>query len=275
MAKTMLTPEIGALDKVLKAHNKSRVDLAGALGMSRGTLKKIADGVSTKDQTLKRVAMHLKIPVDHLIMTPKLEVVPSENPSGIQCGINDSGFEQLEMRQLDAFQFAILLDSGPELIWNLNVNNIDATVSDLLKKLEENVNIVNCRQRDNFQSEKNKCEAMPPLALQIEEKQSLNKIEIIINELKLKGIYIYGNNYMYWSRDQEREFSCLGEGAMVYKFHSDYKFLIFIDNRNVNVFHREVYIGSAPPKKVPWDGGRVMINGKHAELVEQDDNFPF
>lgn len=272
MTKIMLNPEANALDRILKAQNTSQLELSKK-GFGRATLKKINDGLPTKEGTLIRVAEHLNVPLSHLL--PSVSARPVDSPAeqnrlGVPVVYSSDGsvIQTLEMYQLntDSELVFFMRSSHENIEWNLATRTIDADDAENLKRFEKKLMEIVSPDQDTDES-------CLTLTGQLEKVVSYNELDTLVDELKRKGIYVYAGVYTYWGKSREIPYGW--EPPVWTDFYVSMRRLRFrICREDESSIREPVSIGHPPPKEIGEGENPIFINGRILEYLEVDD-IPF
>jgi transcriptional regulator with XRE-family HTH domain len=115
MAKQMVQAVRGALDAELKKRKKTQKEFAEELSMDRKTLRAIDRGRPVKDTTLNKIAVKLRVPIDHLL----------EGSSDKNLRTNDASANSILLRPVRAPEIKALLSEAALVQWKLLIDTLE------------------------------------------------------------------------------------------------------------------------------------------------------
>jgi transcriptional regulator with XRE-family HTH domain len=189
MGKQMKRAFPGALNAELTRQGRTQSELAQDLGMDRKTLRAIDRGQPVKDTTLQKIAVELRVPIDHLL----------KGPSEKNSKNNNAGANSILLRAVKAPEIKALLSKAVILKWKLLLDNLDSgtdtlefeSTDEVILKFEKVVNQWWTNLKTEVLVEESLSEQLGRLVMG-------SDCETIIEKLKTRSISVLGGEYLHW-----------------------------------------------------------------------------
>lgn len=273
MGKVMMEARPGALAELLKQQSKTQVDIADATQTSRKTIQSIMNGNPVKDTTLKKVADHLRVPVEHLLPNKSVPVVISPNVSQAETPATEKSEGDVLLQALDGKGILDQLDglflSADRIKWQVDVRPETAAISHL-RELEKIVS--------HLHSQLNNLTNFDELDYQLRRFEAIDEIDRLLKLIRESKLALLGGSYLYWDYRSEREqvdeyYDRVIPARKVYT--SEHVVFLCIDGISVKSKQVSPWTGSKPPKFSPREGSEIWVNGKRLPFEPIDDDIPF
>jgi len=269
MGKVMMEARPGALAEILKQQSKTQVDIADATQTSRKTIKSIISGKPVKDTTLKKVADHLRVPMEHLLPNKSVTVVVAPEGSQIETPPTNKSEDEVLLQALDGNGIMDELWFGANRLKWLVDTRPEPAVFPHLREFEKAVSHLQSVQ-SNFLAD-----PRDTLDGQLKRFEAIEEIDRLLGVIRGSKLHVLGGSYLYWSYSDEigyydEYFSHEVPAKRVYT--SEYVVSLCIDSISIKSKRVSIYTGSKPPKFSPLGGPEVWVYGKPLPI---DDDIPF
>jgi transcriptional regulator with XRE-family HTH domain len=273
VGKVMVEARPGALAEILKRQSKTQVDIADATQTSRKTIQSIINGKPVKDTTLKKVADHLRVPIEHLLPNKSVPVVVSPNVSQAETPATKDSEGDVLLQTLDGKGILEELDEpflpADRIKWQVDAR-LEPTAIPHLRELEKVVSHLHSRLKDLTNVDE--------LDYQLRRFEAIDDIDRLLKMIRESKLNVLGGSYLYWNYFSEREqvdeyFDRIVPARKVYT--SEHVVCLCIDGISVKSKRVSPRAGSKPPKFSPREGPEVWVNGKRLPFEPIDDDIPF
>lgn len=284
MAKIMVTPQPNVLKKFLRAEGKTSEEVADTLQMGRATLRRINDGKPVKDETLRKVADHLRKPVSYFLSERPQDASPDQSSSKLVIERDFGNFTSASilLRRLDGKDLRSIARNFP-IDWTLRVSKLSSTAADTLRAIEnmlfddqeENSDeIVITTPGDNgLMSTRSGRRSLSSLIERLERTQSFDDL---LRQLNEEGVFLLGSNFIYWRCETTEEYAGGDVAQIIDNYSSEFREKIVVQDSNVATTRVSVIIGKPPPTRGNENGRIVRVDG--SELRDDFDlvnYYPF
>jgi transcriptional regulator with XRE-family HTH domain len=263
MAKKMVSPQSGALQKFLSTERKTFQDVSQALSVSRTTLRAINEGKPVKDETLRKVADFLRMPVDHFLCDTGAQPEISQNEDLIIQEEGRSGTRaSILLKRMSGESFCALAKNQTSIQWRLSVSKLTPKAAEILRTIESSLLL-------EPEDASNHCVIWAPngtllgsqLSKLIEHIENAQTFEKHLESLAEDGISILGASYLYWRCQTEEETLSDRTNQVTHNYTSESRRIIVVIDSNISSMRESVFIGRPPPKDTSENGVIVKVNG--------------
>jgi hypothetical protein len=269
MAKLVLTPQPGALKKILAAEHKTFEDVSGALQMSRVTLRAINDGKPIKDGTLQRLADFLRRPITHFLSDEKQPTANSEGDKKILIEYsNDWGTSaHVLLKRMNGADFENVMKWRTKIQWQLRVLYLSERAAELLRKIEALVKESQDSEERIFVKDVGTGGLQGAnLSALIDRVEGAVTFEEHLKSLAEEGIYVLGVNYLHWERQSdEHDYYRDGTTVGVDDYVCQSRQLIAVLDSSVSTMRQRISIGVIPPKNASESLSVILVNGRELD----------
>jgi transcriptional regulator with XRE-family HTH domain len=247
MAKIKVHPHPGALSGLLKQKNMTQEEAKDATGIDRKTLRRIERGEQVKEDTLRKLANGLRVPVHHFVDVPSAAELTKQDPEAPLWP------HSLMLRELDADGLLGLLKKSKQIRWLLNLKSADQKVFGLLEEFERVVN----RLHEYFYADQWDDDG-ESLSAQLHHLEKVQAIATLMERLAENRVVILGADYLHWTVSQERN-----DPFNVHYYRSTWVIDLSIEQHGTSSRRVPIFLGSEPPKVTPETDPptKILVNG--------------
>jgi transcriptional regulator with XRE-family HTH domain len=255
----------------MTARGLSQAELAQQIGVDTKTLRAIERGEPVKEITMKTVAFKLGVPVEHL-----LHDVTTDEPRRTLAPAEIEQRDQVVLKRTTAVALKKLLSESREIVWSLDLPEIEAQGKEALLKFEELIKTWHFQLRTASPSDS--------LRAQIERLETTNEITHRIQKLSDSNIFVLSGRYSRWERGERRD--PYEDQVCHVDYASSAIAVIALRTTSVTSVHVTVERGDVPPgtfRDLPYSvsiDGHEVWDGLPTRRVrsfarELDDEVPF
>jgi hypothetical protein len=252
------------LTEVARQHGIISIsEIARKSGVDRKTLTVIDSGLSTKPNTLKRVADGLRIPLQHLDGSP---------PGPDTCKTSS----MLTLQPIDGRLLKQLLDKvsrDGDIEWLVNLDKVDDDLQSILLNFKERMSAyVALNKGQEEWAHKNRS-----LEAQLAKIRLSEELQAMLQTVSGHGVRLYGQSWIQWSKSNHGYGSADSNYRVLY-YSSAERIIIAVEPRS-RTCRIEVDLGEAPPINLdafPKEIVSVTINDTEVlrRCLWDDDGIP-
>src|SRR5215213_5111368 len=266
MAKIMDSARPGAVKRVLTRHNLNCQEFAQKAKLDRKTIQKINEGHPVKQETLKKVADALRVPVEHLkARTDDKALGDAEVQATPPWG-------NLLLKRLSSAELPELLQGTGRLHWMLELPSVAPKLHSTLEKIEDVVETLRVSLND--------VKTCPDHTLRSHLTRIGKRAELenLLEELHAERIAVFGATYLFWEYSRDDPMRYEGRewgGADTYT--STQVAALCIDHSSLDSKRVVVDAGPKPPRYASEPTVDVFVDGVRVprRLEELDDDLTF